>query len=439
MIDSHGSKKTTNFRWIVVFLLFFILIFNFIDRSAISFVLENLKVEYGLSETKLGLIIGSFSIGFLLTSFFGGIFLDKYGSKIVFIIMVLFWSISMFVNAFAASFIALLIARTLLGLAEGPTFPSLTMVTKTWLSEKERATSLSLIMLASTFGIAISGPIIATLITYLSWRGMFVVLGLVALVWVPIWIYLFKNNPKESKFVSEEELKYIESKNEHTVKEDDVLDSLSRKEVLKSILTSSTILSNMYAYVVVVFNFYFFVSWLPNYLFKVYGFSILNQGFATAIIWGTASVALFSSGFVFDYIYNKTGSLRFSRSYPMMLMNSISVICLLIILIYHNMPIPLLITLTAVAISAVMSVIPLYYVVNLDIVKKGTGLALGIMEATTGIAGFFIPVLTGYIVDVTNSFDYVFVLLITIGIIGVVVVSLFHKPDQSIYVSKQKN
>lgn len=436
MVSLENTKKATNFRWVIVFLLFIILIFNFIDRSAISFVLENLKLEYGLSETKLGLIIGSFSIGFLLTSFFGGIFLDKYGSKIVFIFMVLFWSVSMFVNACAASFFILLIARALLGLAEGPTFPSLTMVTKSWLSEKERITSLSLIMLASTVGIAISGPIIVTLITYLSWRGMFVVLGCAALVWLPVWMFLFKNSPKESKFVNKKELNYIENESEKSFSQNSIVDSLSKKEVIYSILTSSTILSNMYTYTVVVFNFYFFVSWLPNYLFKVYGFSILSQGFSTAIIWGGASIALFSAGFILDYIYKKTGSLRLSRSYPMMVMNSISIICLLIILMFHNLPVAILILLITIAISATMSVIPLYYVINLDIVKKGTGLALGIMEATTGVAGFFIPVLTGYIVDVTNSFDYVFVLLITVGIIGVILVGLFHKPDKSLYIKK---
>src|SRR5699024_1870168 len=111
-------------------------------------------------------------------------------------------------------------ARVLLGLAEGPTFPALTMVTGKWLPVKERASSLGFIQTAAPIGVAISGPIVAALIYYFSWRGMFIMLGVIAFIWIPFWLLFFRNNPKDSKYVNSKELEHI-NKQQHTNKKEE--------------------------------------------------------------------------------------------------------------------------------------------------------------------------------------------------------------------------
>ena len=53
-----------SFRWIVIFLLFYITVINYIDRSAIAFAIGDIKVDLGLATTEIGLILGAFGLGY---------------------------------------------------------------------------------------------------------------------------------------------------------------------------------------------------------------------------------------------------------------------------------------------------------------------------------------------------------------------------------------
>lgn len=150
------TKQSTHFRWFIVVLLFFITIVNYIDRAAISFAIEKIPLD----AFKKGLILGTFGLGYAVTTFAGGIWVDKLKPKRILALAVIFWAISMFSTALASGFVLLFISRIVLGLAEGPNFPALTRTVADWLPAHERVKSLSYALLAVPLAIAIGSPIV---------------------------------------------------------------------------------------------------------------------------------------------------------------------------------------------------------------------------------------------------------------------------------------
>ena len=107
------------------------------------------------------------------------------------------WSLSIGVTALAAGVAMLYAARVLLGVSEGPNFPALAGAVTHWLSPHERATALGNALLAVPLALAIGGPIVTQLLAWLDWRLTFVVLFVLSAAWVPLWFFLFRDNPAD--------------------------------------------------------------------------------------------------------------------------------------------------------------------------------------------------------------------------------------------------
>jgi MFS family permease len=199
----------TNYRWFIVFLLFAITAVNYIDRAAISYAIPMMQRDLGLSPADTGIILGAFGIGYAITTLIGGFAVDRYGPRLVLTVAAILWSLSIGTTALAGSFAVLYAARVLLGVSEGPNFPALTGAVSHWLSPHERATALGNALLAVPLALAIGGPIVTQLLGWLDWRLTFAALFILSVAWVPLWYFLFRDNPADSRFVDAAELAHI--------------------------------------------------------------------------------------------------------------------------------------------------------------------------------------------------------------------------------------
>src|SRR3990167_3606917 len=120
MEQDMQSTKSTRYRWFVTGLIFFITLINFIDRSAISFVIEPLKQEFGFSDTQFGMNLSAFGLGYVLLTAFGGWLVDVWGARIVWPLAAIGWSVCVGLLGFAEGFWGFIILRLLLGITEGP-------------------------------------------------------------------------------------------------------------------------------------------------------------------------------------------------------------------------------------------------------------------------------------------------------------------------------
>nr|WP_294519633.1 MFS transporter [uncultured Rhodopila sp.] len=416
-----------SFRWIVIVLLFYITVANYIDRSAIAFALGDIKTELGLGPSEIGLILGAFGLGYAVTTFLGGIAVDRWGARAVLLVAALLWTASIGVTGFAGGFLTLYIARTVLGVAEGPNFPALTGAVSRWLAPHERAIALGNTLVAVPIALAVGAPVSTQLIHAFGWRGMFFALTVISGIWVPLWLIFFRNDPAQSSFVSDAELKHIrggvEAQRDRTAGH--VVHGVTDWRLL---LTNRTLLANYWAFFVFGYFLFFFMTWLPNYLSQTYHLNVREVGLFAILPWASAAVLLVALGYLSDYLLKRTGSLRKSRT--LLIGVSQLVAALAVIPIGFTASLPLAIACITIAVAFSMGANASYYAINVDIVPKRAATALGIMDTGFALSGFLAPAITGWVVSAFGSFQYAFLLMTGLALSSVLVVLLFHRPDE---------
>jgi len=187
------------------------------------------------------------------------------------------WSIATALHAFATGFNSFAFFRSILGIAEAGNWPGATKGNAEWFPAKERAFAQGLFNSGASIGGIISIPLIAFLTLYFSWQMIFVLVGLVGLLWLLPWMYIVKSGPKTHPWITEEEKQYILSGQVNAVESTEGTDTsytpdtkqlLSHKESWGVIISSAAIDP----------IWWLFVFWIPIYLSEVYGMDVKAIG-----------------------------------------------------------------------------------------------------------------------------------------------------------------
>lgn len=415
----------TRFHRVVIFLLFAITVVNYIDRAAISYAIPAIEQQLGLSKAAAGTILGAFGLGYAVTTLIGGFAVDRYGARIVLSIAAVLWSLSIGLTGLASGFLTLYLARTLLGMAEGPNFSAVTGAVERWLPPARQASALSYALVAVPVALACGGPIVTQLLAALGWRGTFAVLFALSLVWVPLWYVLFRDDPAQSRHVNAQELAFIR---EGQKAEAAPVRRWPRMSEVRVLLTNRTLLVNYWAFFVFGYFLFFFMAWLPSYLQQSYGLNLAAVGAFTVLPWLCAAVALWALGRWSDHLLKTTGRLRVSRSY--LIAGTQLVAALAVVPVAFSASLPVAIACISLAVAASMGANAAYFAVNADIVPEKAATALGIMDFCFALAGFVAPVITGFVLSLRGSFADGFALMAVLALSSVVLVLAFHRPDE---------
>lgn len=411
-------KKIKSYRypWLIVSLMFFITIINFVDRSAISFVIDPLKKEFHLTDTQFGMILSAFSIGYILLSSVGGWLVDRFGSRIVWPLSAIAWSVFLGLLGLASGIWGFFVLRLLLGIAEGPHFPAISRTVHNWLPPADRAKALSLSLTAIPISSMVGAPLISYLVADFNWRIMFLIISLLGIIWAIIWYIFFKDLPNHSSPVNKDEKKFFSAPVE------------KRKVDWWHIISHPTLLANNIAYISFGYMVFFATLWLPGYLSSAFHLDLKSIGWCLTLPWLSASFFLPLGGFLSDWIYKKTKSYRFSLSHIIWISQLLTAICFLVLSSNHS----LTFTIIFLSLGVGLGFLPLslFFNVNVEVGKKDAGFAQGITSSYFSLAGIIAPVVTGWIVDVTGNFNAAFLLMGSLIAITVFVVIFFHHPDR---------
>lgn len=207
--STQSAPSGLGYRWVIITLGFLITLICYLDRSAISYAITPLKKEFGFNDQDFGFIAGAFGIGYMVMTLGGGILVDKYGAHKTWAGAAILWSACTALMGLASSFWILFTFRTLLGIAEGPHFPALTRVVADWLPASERGRATAFGLNAVPMSQVIGAPLLSYMVSSLGWKLMFAILGTMGIAWAAVWLVVFRDYPESSKFVSDDELKYI--------------------------------------------------------------------------------------------------------------------------------------------------------------------------------------------------------------------------------------
>lgn len=429
MKDLMQNIRPTHYRWVVASLVFFITLVNFIDRSAISFVIEPLKQEFNFSDTQFGMILSAFAVGYVLLTAFGGWLVDIYGSRIVWALAAIAWSLCVGLLGFAGGFWGFIGLRFLLGVTEGPHFPAMTRTVSDWLPSRERARALSLGLVAIPLSAVVGAPITSYLVVDLGWRAMFAIISSAGILWAFFWLWLFRDTPQQSKRVNEAEQALIATPSKHASANKEKID-------WRFIFTHPTLIANNIAYFAFGYMLFFATLWLPGYFLSQHNLNLKSVGWYLTIPWLVGAIFLKAGGFLSDWLYQKTGNRRLARSHLIWSSQLLAAICFVILGFTESLGLSILFLSLGLGFGLMPQ--PAFFSVNIDVAKERAGSSQGITSSCLSLAGIIAPLMTGWLIDVTHSYQGAFLLLAGFTLCAVVTVIFFHHPDKAFTLKELK-
>src|SRR5215471_17746628 len=183
-------------------------VINYLDRAVLGVAAPALTKELGLSAAVMGVVFSAFSWTYAAAQIPGGILLDRFGTRIIYFLSVSLWSAFTLLQGFVSGVISLMSCRLGLGIAEAPCFPANSRVLGAWFPQHERARANSVYAVAQYFGLAFMSPLLFWIVSRFGWRSLFILAGVVGLLFSFIWIKTYVE-PHESGRVNSLELDHI--------------------------------------------------------------------------------------------------------------------------------------------------------------------------------------------------------------------------------------
>ncbi len=271
-------------RWWVIALIALATVINYIDRQALSVlwpdIVEDLFPDESALERKQ--IYANITVVFVFSYAFGqaifGKIFDWIGTRLGFVLSIGVWSIATALHALAQGALSFAIFRAILGVAEAGNWPGATKSNADWFPTKERALAQGIFNSGAAIGGIISIPLIAYMTVFFSWQMVFVLIGVIGLLWLIPWLILVKSPPKTHPWITPQEREYILTGQQSSVS------TKSTEAVEEYTPTTTELLSHKQSWGVIIASaaidpiWWLFVAWTPLYLNEVYGMDVKAIG-----------------------------------------------------------------------------------------------------------------------------------------------------------------
>src|SRR5271169_4065662 len=182
---------------IVLSLLCLLYLILFVTRVNIATAAPLIKADLRLSNTQLGLAFSAFAIPYALFQLVGGWIGDKFGPRLTLSACCAMVGASTMLTGAARGFASLFVLRLAVGFAEGAAFPTATRAMSIWTPVREWGFAQGITHSFARIGNAVTPPLMAVLLLAVSWRRPFVILGLASIVWLVVWAWYFRNDPRK--------------------------------------------------------------------------------------------------------------------------------------------------------------------------------------------------------------------------------------------------
>jgi ACS family D-galactonate transporter-like MFS transporter len=397
--DSKGSRPQTRVRWKIFFLMWVLVLINFVDRASLSIALPLIGEEFDLSPEMKGWILSSFFWTYALAQIPGGWLLDRLGPRRIVAWSAALWGGFQALAGAATGSLFLLFTRLGLGAAEAPMFPAGAKLNSTWLPARERARGATFLDSGGPLGAAIGGLVIAALITALgSWRLAFVVAGVGTIV-AGLLVYRYvRNDPAHHPAVSESEIAYIRAAHAGAVEPGQDIQLPRVRQYFRS-PSFWGLMAGRIGWTLIFFG---MLTWGPQYLADTRGLDIKGLGFAMFAIFGAAALGELAAGAVADRWQLASNN----RNLVMKTLLAISG-CSAFVAIIALQSVSSAMAAVALLITAMFFLMwgGLYWAFPAQLSAKGhVGLVGGMMNFAGVCGGIVAPIVIGYLVTATGGY-----------------------------------
>lgn len=417
---SRLKPKATTVVLVVLCLMYFI---TYVDRVNISTAASSFSSELGLSNTQLGFIFSAFAYPYVVFQFIGGWVSDRYGAKRTLIACAFIWALATVLTGMAGGFISLVLARLLLGLGEGATFPAATSAMASWIPKDKRGMAQGITHSAARLGNAVAPVMVMALMSAYDWRFAFYLLGAISFGWLVLWYVTYTEKPADHPRITEQELRDLPPPKIHPK---DVPGTWAR--LYRRMLPVSSV------YFCYNWILWLMLSWMPLYFMHNFNLNIKSAVIFTSGVFFAGVVGDLVGGMLSDRLLRRTGNLRVARSYMVACCMTMTGLSLIPVLVLHE-PLYALLFLGAAMFFNEMTIGPMW-AIPMDIAYDRSGTASGIMSGTGFTAAMVSPLLAGYLIDKTGNWDIAF--MVSIGIMACGVLMTFLMKPEIAFVANPK-
>jgi ACS family D-galactonate transporter-like MFS transporter len=408
-------------RYLILAVMCLMYFIAYIDRVNISIAGPLIREEFGLTPTQLGIVFSAFAYPYAAMQIFGGWCADKFGPRRVLTVLSVIWALATIVCGFAWGFTSLLVFRFVLGIGEGGAFPTATRAFTFWLPATERGFAQGITHSFARLGGAVTPPIVLGIVALYGWRESFIVLGAVSLLWTVLFVWLFRDTPVEHPWVKPKELEEIGVKPEHI------------RTANKGKTPWAEMLRKMWLVTFIDFcygwSLWVFLTWLPSYLKDARGFDLKHLALFTALPLLAGVVGDTLGGVVSDAVFKRTGDLKLARRI-MLVIGLGGALAFIVPVMYTHDPIQA-VALLAASFFFLELTNAVLWSLPIDIAGAYAGTAGGMMNTGFGVAGMISPVVFGFLVQTTGSYELPFGVSAALLAVGVVA-SLFVDPTRKL-------
>lgn len=403
--------------WLIVTLLFFFMLINFVDKAVIGLAGVPIMKELNLTPREFGLVNSSFFFLFSISAVITGFIVNRIQSRWALLIMALIWALAQFPMVGTIGLGMLIASRIVLGAGEGPAYPVALHATYKWFPNELRTLPTAVIAQGAAIGVVIAVPLLDWIIERFSWHWAFGALGVVGLLWVAAWYFL----GKEGGIVV-------------TVARDS--GRAIERVPYSRLLLNGTVLSGFAAGFGAYWGLSLLVGWFTPYLIKGLGYTQKEASWITVLPWAAGPFVVVFAGWFSQHLMARGIGTRIARGVFGGGAVALGGICLILM---RYMPGDTLKIAMIVAGIAIPSVI---YVVGHAIVSEITpvpqrGALLAINNAVATSAGLIGPYVMGSVVQAAGlapaeGYGRGFFICGLVALAGGLIGMLFLRPESEV-------
>jgi MFS transporter, ACS family, D-galactonate transporter len=401
-------------RWTIAYLLAFGVIIGYFDRINVAVSEQALHASFGISLIAFGYLASAFSWTYAAMQIPAGVLLDKFGVRCVGRVSTLLWSVASFAGALAPGLGIFCAARFLLGVAEAPVFPANAKALGYWFPQRQRSFAISITDAAAKFSSAIGVPFLGLLLLHFGWRFTFATTGVLSLLYFALFCALY-DHPRHDPRLSPQELNYII---EGGGAQREILARANRSASLGYLLLQPKVIGLALGWGAYNYSFFLFLNWLPTYLSIAHHMDLLHSVMFTAEPWLFATATdLLIGGLLVDWLIQRGWNANRVRQTVMIVGTAFG---LAIFGAAHAHSSAMALCWISLGLGGLAAAAPVAWTVPSLIAPEGSvGTLASIANLSSQLAAISAPIITGYIVSATRSFNSAFVIAAVVLLIGI--------------------
>ena len=397
---------------------------TYIDRVNVSTAASAFQRELHLSNTQVGLVFSAFAYPYLIFQIIGGWVSDRFGARRTLTVSAVIWAVATLLTGLVGSLGSMLCARVMLGFGEGATFPTATRAMSDWTAQGNRGFAQGITHSSARLGNALTPPLVVWLMTLVTWRGSFIVLGLVSLAWVVAWVSYFRDDPCDHPRITPGELEALPSYADRKKTE---------KEPVPWLLLSRRMLPVTVVYFCYGWTLWLYLAWIPSFFLHSYRLDLKRSALFSAGVFFGGVLGDALGGVVSDRILRKTGDLNKARRNLVVACFLCSLLSMVPVLFLHDL------TWVAICLSlgffwAEFTIGPMW-AIPMDIAPRFSGSASGLMNTGSAFAAIVSPLVFGYIIDRTHNWVLPFLGSIVLLLAGSIA-AFWMKPGEKLSIAQ---